>query len=119
MMLRATVNRSMPDQIVDAIIGVMGIVIGGVIVYFTGRKKNNADAAEAITNAATTLLGPLTKRVDELETKVRCQNEKIERYGQRVIVLMRGIERLVLQITRLGHVPDWTPGEWSPDDEEG
>ena len=101
----------------DAIIGVIGIVIGGVIVYFTGRKKNNADAAEAITNAATVLLDPLTRRVDELEAKIKLQNEKIDRYGRRVIVLMRGIERLITQIAELGHIPVWTPDEWSPDDE--
>jgi len=101
----------------DDYIGAAAVILVGLIGYFTGRRKNRADAADLITAAAIKLLDPLTRRVDELENKVRCQNEKIERYGQRVIVLMRGIERLVLQITRLGHVPVWTPDEWSPDDE--
>lgn len=117
-MVSDAARRSMSDQIIDALVGVVGIVIGGLIVYFGGRRKNNADAAESITNAAKTLLEPLTKRVLELEEKVKLQDKKLERYGQRIITLMRGIERLVLQITRLGHVPEWTPGEWSPDEDE-
>lgn len=103
----------------DALIGAVGVVIVGIVGFFAGRRKNNADAAESISNAAKTLLEPLTRRIEELEEKVQRQDRRLDRYGQRIITLMRGIERLVLQITRLGHVPDWTPGEWSPDDEDG
>lgn len=80
-----------------------------------------ADAAEVITEAASkavvSLLIPLTERVKNLEDQLVIQRFKIERYGQRVLTLMRGIEKLIAQIAGLGHIPAWTPDEWDPDKE--
>ncbi len=112
----------MSEYIAEALITGFFALIVGVIGFFAGRKKNDGDAAQSISNAASkaveNLLKPLTDRVAVLEDKVKKQDLKLERYGQRVIVLMRGIEQLMTQITRLGHVPEWIPGDWSPDEDE-
>jgi len=112
----------MSDTVVGALIGVIGSVIIGLIGYVTGRKKNDADAAKSISDAASNavdkLLGPLTDKVEQLECELRKQGRLNQRYAERIIYLMRGIERLVSQITRLGHAPEWKPNEWSPDEEE-
>jgi peptidoglycan hydrolase CwlO-like protein len=62
----------MPDQIITAIIaGVVGLAVAIANNHF-GRRKSNADAAGAITSAATALVEPLEKRVTKVE------NENIE-----------------------------------------
>jgi len=57
----------MPDQIITAIIaGVVGLAVAIANNHF-GRRKSNADAAGAITSAATSLIQPLEARVTKLE----------------------------------------------------
>ena len=101
----------------DGAWGLIGVLIGGLIAYFGTRKKNTADAAAAITNAATGLVSKLEDRVAKLETKEGEQDCKITRFGQRVIYLMDGIKKLTEQIIGLGHIPAWKPDEWDPDKE--
>src|SRR5574340_1156896 len=113
----------MSDIVIGALISTIGMVIIGGIGYFTGRRKNDGDAAQSISNAASNavegLLKPLTEKVEELRREVEKQKRLNKRFAERIIVLMRGIERLMAQIIRLGHVPEWMPEEWSPEDEEG
>jgi len=113
--------RPMPEPIIIALITVAGGLIGAWITKLSGKKKIGAEAADLITQAASTaveaLLTPLTDKVNQLEAQVKelqCVNN---RYGQRVISLMHGIEKLILQIKSLQYTPVWTPDEWDPNKE--
>jgi septal ring factor EnvC (AmiA/AmiB activator) len=112
--------KKMSDGIIVAILGALSTVAGGIIVYLASRKKNQADAADAVTDAALALINPLKDRLAELEAKVKKQENEIanlrrqlDRYADRIIVLMRGIENLIKQIGELGGKPCWEPDEWS------
>lgn len=113
----------MSDGIITAIIGVLGVVVGGVIAGLFARRKTRSDAAGAITDAAVKLVQPLTDRVDTLEKK-DCEQDKtidlltykLDRYAKRVIYLMGGIETLIRQIKDAGCLPAWTPDPWDPGD---
>ena len=62
----------MPESILAAIVGgLAGLAVAIANTHF-GRRKSNADAAGAITRAATALVEPLEKRVTKVE------NENIE-----------------------------------------
>lgn len=120
----------MPEDTIPAVIGLIGSLIGGLIVFFGGRRKNKADAADVVADASISLVKPLTDRLDDmeektklLETKVKTLekdlntvNNKLARYASRVISLMNGIQRLIKQIGDLGAAPCWEPDEWK--DEE-
>ena len=57
----------MPEQIITAIIaGIVALAVAIANNHFS-RRKSNADAAGAITNAATALIEPLEKRVTTVE----------------------------------------------------
>lgn len=112
--------KKMSDGIIVAILGALSTVAGGIIVYLASRKKNQADAADAVTDAALALINPLKDRLEELEAKVKKQENEIanlrrqlDRYADRIIVLMRGIENLIKQIGELGEKPCWEPDKWS------
>lgn len=100
------------DEILSTIIAASAGVLSGVIAAKAGRKKNDADAASSITEAAMSLVEPLTKRVEVLETgRVEAEKElKILRpLPELVKRLMAGIDKLIEQIRCLGHEPIWTP----------
>jgi len=113
-----TANETMPDPIMVAIIGGAAAIIGAIIGGLFARRKNSADAAASITEAASKLIEPLNRRIDQLDKQVQMQAKKIDRYGQRVMTLMRGIELLIRQIADLGDTPVWTPDCWDPDEDE-
>jgi len=93
----------MSEAIWLALINLVGGAISGAITAWiiTGakKKKHDAEASKKITDAAATavekLLGPLNKRIDELEGELRR--------------MKAGVERLIRQIRCLGHEPVWTP----------
>lgn len=120
----------MSETLLEAIIGFLSAVVGGVIVLIAGRQKNKADATKSISEAATAiaktavddLLEPLTKRVDDLEKQIAEQKgiigrlkKLIDAYARRVIYLMGGIETLIKQIQAKNEIPCWTPDEWNPE----
>jgi hypothetical protein len=68
----------MSDIIAAAIITVLGSILLALIALFRQHKndaaaarKDNAEAAESVANAATTLLKPLEERVTKLEAMLR------------------------------------------------
>lgn len=93
------------ETIITALIALTAGVLSGIISARAGRRKNDADAANAITDAATALVEPLTRRVDELEKELKI----LRPLPERVRRLLAGINRLVEQIRCLGHEPVWTP----------
>lgn len=116
----------MPEETAVAIIGFIGSLIGGLIVFFGGRKKNKADAADVVADASVALVGPLSERilrmekkivdletkVVDLETDAQILKNKVSRYAGRIIALMNGIQRLIKQIGELGQAPCWEPDTW-------
>jgi uncharacterized coiled-coil protein SlyX len=110
------------DISVDALIGIIGVIIGGVITWLTTRKKSGAEATKLITEAAANLIEPLSERISDLEKKTQEQDKLIsgltkslDRYAKRVIYLMGGIEQLVRQVSK-HEPPCWTPSEWTADE---
>lgn len=111
------------DISIDALIGIIGVIIGGVITWMTTRKKSGAEATKLITEAAKNLIEPLSNRIGDLEKKTQEQDKTIlgltrslDRYAKRVIYLMGGIEQLIRQISK-HEPPCWNPSEWSADGE--
>jgi len=127
----------MPDAILIALIMAAGTVGGGIVgtsfARFLDRKKarheinktiaetNNIEAdtanvlVEAAKKAIDLIVPNLAKRIEGLEKETNDQGCTIRRYGNRVVYLMRGIERLVAQIKGFEQIPVWTPEEWDPD----
>jgi class 3 adenylate cyclase len=80
-------------------IGSILVVILGA--YF-GRNKTKADAADAVSEAASRLLEPLNRRIELLEKVTAAQEVEL-------IFLRRGVNTLIAQLRRVGCEPEWTP----------
>lgn len=117
-MLSLTVKKNMSHQLWEFLGTILGVLIGSMATYFATRRKNTADATEAITRAAGNIVANFEKRVAALECEVKEQDQVIKRYGKRLVTLMDGIRRLIAQLSDLGQLPVWTPDEWDPDGEE-
>jgi chromosome segregation ATPase len=116
----------MSEKIIEMIIGAVGAIFGGLLVYLSTRVKNKADAADAIADAAVSLLEPLKTRLAELEQHVTRQDREIKRlqrqlsrYAHRVLDLMNGIGILIRQIGEMNAKPCWEPGDWEENDDTG
>ena len=134
-------------DILTAIGNMGGLIMGFVslIALLVDRKKraseikktdaeaNNedCDAAQKVSSAAGNLVELYDRRLCELEKKlsdqeahIRRMEEKqrrlITRFTARIAYLMNGIDQLLHQIVSLRATPEWTPDEWTPEeDEEG
>lgn len=102
------------DIITAAIAG--GLVVKVLDLIF-GRKRDKAEITKMITEAAEKMIKSLTDRVTTLEKELRTVKRKLERYAERVIYLMNGIQTLIKQIEEKKEVPCWKPDEWDPDEE--
>ena len=94
----------MTINITELILAVLGSgVLSALIVSLFARKKANADTAKVLTDAATALIAPLTKRIDALEASGKEKDAKIaalelsgcEKDGE-IADLRREIEKLKL-----------------------
>jgi diaminopimelate decarboxylase len=109
----------------------------GLVALFRGRKKEQADVAEAITRAAGELVEDYQKKLERIEKKledqaelIRCQEQKIDSQAEKLArqgikideqaARIRGLElerddvltgvmMLCTQIHDLGHDPVWEP----------
>jgi diaminopimelate decarboxylase len=109
----------------------------GLVALFRGRKKEQADVAEAITRAAGELVKDYQKKLERIEKKleeqaelIRCQEHKIDSQAEKLArqgikideqaARIRGLElerddvltgvmMLCTQIHDLGHDPVWEP----------
>jgi hypothetical protein len=111
----------MSNEAITALMGLIGAVIGAVVTGLFLKKKNDADAASVISEAAKGLVEPLrkqiadyAKRIDGLETevyKLKCQ------YQDKFDAWLKGIRILIKQIYKLGAKPEWVPEELQGFDE--
>jgi outer membrane murein-binding lipoprotein Lpp len=93
----------MSETIIVALIGVGTVILSGTVSAWisarSGKRKVDADAAQAVSEAAASvvknLIGPLNARIDQLE-------KELNEYKS-------GVEKLIKQIRDLGHKPSWTP----------
>ena len=89
----------------------LGAVISGLFL----RRKNNADAAQSVSDAAVNLIAPLNARIDDVEKDQARVKKMLTRAMNRIAYLMGGIAQLTKQITDAGHKPSWTPDDWDAD----
>jgi len=80
--------------------------LAGLIVALSARRRSNADANKATTEAVLLLLKPLNERITALECEVAMLRRRIASFR-------RGVKLLCGQIIDMGHVP-----AWQEDDEE-
>lgn len=99
----------MPESILAAIIGGLAGLLVAIANNHFGRRKNNADAAGAITDAATTLIKPLEDRIIKLEKENKelrenqvLRDKKIADLESEVVVLREENATLRSQIQRPG-----------------
>lgn len=111
--------------------------IPGIAALFRGRRKEKADVAKALSEAAGELVEGYQKKLERLEAlvenqatqladqaeKIRCQERKIDeqavelaKQAKSIRVLERergkflaGVLMLCAQIRELGHEPIWEP----------
>ena len=101
----------MDNSTITSIIALI-VAVGGVITAFAARRKNNAEAADVITEAAMKLLDPLNKRIDALELLTEQQEKELEILRPLpgiVTAMTKGIHVLISQIREAGLEPKWTP----------
>lgn len=89
-------------EIIAALIGAVAGVAASLVTQAASRKKNDADATKAISEAAETLIAPLNKRIDDQEIEIRGLKKLVGLY-------VGGVRKLIQQIECLGHTPVWTP----------
>jgi TolA-binding protein len=87
--------------------------------YLLGKRKENTDITQKISQTTLELLEPLEKRIaknndkiDELEKLVENQKEELELLRplpEIVSEMARGVDILIAQIQKLGYAPEWTP----------
>jgi chromosome segregation ATPase len=77
---------------------------GGIVALinaFFSRRKNKADAAEVITQAAASLVKPLSDRVDGLVAEIESMRLSIKGKDEQIAALRAQLEDLQCQITEL------------------
>jgi uncharacterized protein HemX len=104
------------EAITIAIIGVLGVVLGGLITNHFLRPKIKAETEKLASDTWEKLANKMELRVDNLETIVEKQEKKITRYGNRIVYLTKGIDILLSQIVHDGKEPCWVPDEWDPNE---
>jgi uncharacterized protein HemX len=104
------------EVITIAIIGVLGVVLGGLITNHFLRPKIKAETEKLASDTWEKLANKMELRVDKLETIVEKQEKKITRYGNRIVYLTKGIDILLSQIVHDGKEPCWVPDEWDPNE---
>ena len=105
------------EAITIAIIGVLGIVLGGLITNHFLRPKIEAETERLASDTWEKLANKMESRVEKLEITVDKQEKKITRYGNRIVYLTKGIDILLSQIVHDGKEPCWVPDEWNPNDD--
>lgn len=101
-------------EITIALIGVLGVVLGGLVTNFFLLPKIRAETDRIASESWERLANKMELRVDKLETIVEKQEKKINRYGNRIVYLTKGIDVLLSQIVHDGREPSWIPDEWDP-----
>ena len=91
--------------------------LGALITGMFTRRKNEADASKAVSDAAVNLVAPLSARVDCMEKDQERLKRTLTKAMNRIAYLMGGIAQLTQQITEAGHTPVWTPDNWDVDEE--
>ncbi len=96
----------MSETMINGLIGLATVIMSGAVAAWitarSGKKKNDADAAKAITESVEKLLSPLNKRVDEVQGDLQKVEGELRWYKF-------GVSRLITQLQRQGINPDWTP----------
>jgi Na+/glutamate symporter len=105
------------EAITIAIIGVLGIVLGGLITKYILRPKLKAETEKLASDIWKELANKMESRVLTLEETVKKQEKKITRYGNRIVYLTKGIDILLGQIVHDGKEPCWVPDEWDPNED--
>jgi hypothetical protein len=96
------------SSILIALIAGIVAILTTVLTNRTMRRKNNADAAEALSIAVTNLITPLNNRIIDLErdeARIRLHLSKV----------LAGVKRLIEQIRQQGCTPVWTPEDVAVD----
>lgn len=90
------------STIIAGVAGMFAGAVTGMIGARAMKRKNDADAASALSEAAKNLIEPLNRRIDDMNVEMRGLKKKLS-------LFLAGINRLIDQIKRLGQEPVWTP----------
>lgn len=132
----------MPDLLSSLDLKTIAAIVAVAVSILTAldsRRKNRADAAEAVTRSVSALLDPLNERLEANQAEVErldqqgkaldrtniklaaavkrleCDNETLNKRVAELEAenaeLRRGVEALISQLVRLGHAPVWRPGK--------
>lgn len=93
----------MSELIVAAIIGALAGFLTALVTILAGRKKTDAEASKAISEAVGNLLEPLNRRIDDQEAEISS--------------LRMGVAKLISQLRRCGIEPVWTPEMITPEED--
>jgi len=94
-------------QIIIAVItGLTSIILG-----LQTAKARRPDAVTALTDSAIRLLDETQKELERLRSRVTEIESRLDSESIKTQKLLRGVRKLVAQITELGHLPVWTPEE--------
>ena len=118
----------MDNELIIALVAAGSVIVGGLITYYGTRELNKASAMKAITDCTVNLLGPLNKKVDELESKtdsLQKENDRqkkitarircaLKAYAERNAYLLHGINVLISQVMKHEETPNFVPVEWFP-----
>lgn len=89
----------MSETLIVALIGVVTVILSGAVSAWisarSNKKKNDSDAAKAVSEAVSNLIQPLNNRIDQVEGELRWYKF--------------GVGRLIAQLQRVGVKPDWLP----------
>lgn len=123
-------------QIITIVVALIGAV-SGILGFFKGRRKEKADVAQAITEAAANLIEKYESRLIYLEevieklegvvkdqsATIECQELKLDKQGETMArqgktieafelerdEILKGVLSLCAQVRNLGLEPAWEP----------
>jgi len=96
------------SSILIALIAGIVAILTTVLTNVAMRRKNDAEATEALSRAVSNLIKPLNDRILELER----DEARIRLHLSNVLT---GVKRLIAQLRQQGCVPVWTPEDVAVD----
>lgn len=93
------------DLIIPALISGAVALLVAVAGFLTGRRKNEADAADVLTKIALSLVRPLEERVAEVEADNHQLHQTVNLMERENAALRRWSQILTAQVIENGGVP--------------
>jgi len=97
------------ETVIAALIGLVAGVLSGMLSGWAVKRKNDADASEAISKAVKNIMDSLNVRFEDLGKENSALKKELTEIKSTLAQYKKGIQRLIDQIRCSGLAPVWSP----------